>query len=63
MIQKTHFADEDTLAHIAELERQNAELLEALKLAIADPPMSGFLDWCKHRTAVIAAAIAKTEGK
>jgi hypothetical protein len=32
-IQKTHFADDDTLAYISRLERERAELIEALKMA------------------------------
>ena len=30
-IQKTHFADDDTLAYISRLERDRAELIEALR--------------------------------
>lgn len=31
-IQKTHFADNDTLAYISRLERERAELIEALRV-------------------------------
>ena len=33
-IQKTHFADDDTLAYISRLERERAELIEALRSMI-----------------------------
>ena len=33
-IQKTHFADDDTLAYISRLERERAELIEALRVSL-----------------------------
>ena len=57
--QITRFADDDTLAHIAKLERENARLLAGLRLIADGMASDHFREWAQG---VARAALKDANG-